>query len=588
MPKNPELSSGNPGESKEASNEAINKERGNKVNNIEVLLRRREELLKRQEYLEGIIRQLDSEVKSPVSTSEPTKAEASASNVTSVAGEAEPTTAKDESSEEDKTPKSETAPTPSNLGEKIKKKSGLRNLITGIAAGLAVTIFAGGFMASYNKNAKAAALAGGGAVPKVESEVANENSVENTQYAGETINGVKYDYTEYADRKNKVSYNAYGYDYSDQYDNREAATNGIMRMAGEEPEALASYAYNIFTDAEKEELDIKGLSMVDIDDKFNSAGGGELQKKLLAKLDQVLRDDQTSFKFYHENGTEETNYVYFVDSNKDGNYTPDELHLGYDTKKRSNAPQVDISRIIKNSDGTTKTQKMLDLNMKCGYQPNYQKAPIGVPPIPADKPVAQVIKGGGAAQVIKGGGPNTPTPTPKPEPKPEPKPDPKPEKHIPKNVEAEKQNAGDYVTPLPIDNKVTPPTTEAEDRKNFDAIAEQQRQQQAAAEQAARVAAEQAAAEQAAAAEAAARAKADEEAAQAQAANEAAAKAAEEAARAQEEANRQEAEQRAQEEAAQQAQAEADAQAEQNNQEAESHNDDNASERAADFNSGDF
>ena len=35
MPKNPELSSGNPGESKEASNEAINKERGNKVNNIE-------------------------------------------------------------------------------------------------------------------------------------------------------------------------------------------------------------------------------------------------------------------------------------------------------------------------------------------------------------------------------------------------------------------------------------------------------------------------------------------------------------------------------------------------------------------------
>jgi hypothetical protein len=166
--------------------------------------------------------------------------------------------------------------------------------------------------------------------------------------------------------------------------------------------------------------------MVQIDDKFDQDGGGDLQKKVLAKFDQILNDtEKTKFNFYLENDTEETNYVYFVDENEDGKFTPDELHLGYDTKKRNKAPQVDISRVFENADGTTKTIKMLDLNMQCGYQPNYEKAPVGVQKIDSTKPVDQIIRtGGGISQVIQGGGPNVP-PTPEPTPTPTPTPPPK-------------------------------------------------------------------------------------------------------------------------------------------------------------------
>lgn len=251
-----------------------------------------------------------------------------------------------------------------------------------------------------------------------------EESIETTDYSGETIHGVRYDYHEYADRDNKEAYNAYGYDYSDHYEDREKTTVDILGMAEKEPEALASYAYNIFTDDEKAELGIKDLNMVQIDDKFDQDGGGDLQKKVLAKFDQILNDtEKTKFNFYLENDTEETNYVYFVDENEDGKFTPDELHLGYDTKKRNKAPQVDISRVFENADGTTKTIKMLDLNMQCGYQPNYEKAPVGVQKIDSTKPVDQIIRtGGGISQVIQGGGPTvTPTPDPKPTPTPPPK-----------------------------------------------------------------------------------------------------------------------------------------------------------------------
>lgn len=256
-----------------------------------------------------------------------------------------------------------------------------------------------------------------------------EESIETTDYSGETIHGVRYDYHEYADRDNKEAYNAYGYDYSDHYEDREKTTADILGMAEKEPEALASYAYNIFTDDEKAELGIKDLNMVQIDDKFDQDGGGDLQKKVLAKFDQILNDtEKTKFNFYLENDTEETNYVYFVDENEDGKFTPDELHLGYDTKKRNKAPQVDISRVFENADGTTKTIKMLDLNMQCGYQPNYEKAPVGVQKIDSTKPVDQIIRtGGGISQVIQGGGPTvTPTPDPKPTPKPTPTPTPTP------------------------------------------------------------------------------------------------------------------------------------------------------------------
>ena len=90
----------------------------------------------------------------------------------------------------------------------------------------------------------------------------------------------------------------------------------------------------------------------------------------------------------------------------------------------------------------------------------------------------------------------------------------------PKNVEAEKKIAGDVVTPLELDEKVTPQTTLEQDQASFEAIQKQQAEDKAKAEEAAKVAAEQAAREQAAAAEAE-RAAAAEEAARQRAQQEA-------------------------------------------------------------------
>lgn len=290
---------------------------------------------------------------------------------------------------------------PAEVAEKSRKNSNYRRIVTEAVILSAAALAAAGVMigsALSSKNKKEAPTANPVVTESSVSdnnlgeETVSDNEIENTMYSGETIHGVKYDYAEYADRDNKISFNAYGYDYSDQYNDREKSTEGILGIAEREPEALASYAYSIFTDEEKEELGIKGLNMVEIDEKFDQDGGGELQGNLLNKFSDILKDEKnTSFKFYKQNGTEETNYVYFIDENNDGNYTPDELHLEYDTKTRSKAPQVDINRTIIGKDGKGKTVKMLDLNMECGYQPNYERAPAGVPKS-GSKPVAEKTK----------------------------------------------------------------------------------------------------------------------------------------------------------------------------------------------------
>ncbi|MBR2658572.1 hypothetical protein IKD57_01585, partial [Candidatus Saccharibacteria bacterium] len=266
----------------------------------------------------------------------------------------------------------------------------------------------------------------GGAGGEVEEEEINP-------YAGELANGVTYDYEEYADRfeiadygddweeeaksrwgddyivvrdkdgnpwgaTGKEAWNAYGHDYSEDFEDREAATEHIMAQATKSPEILASYVYYLFTDAEKEEFGIKditpkdaklGVTMTDIDDYIGShEDGNGLREKLLEKLEQILNSDKTSFVFYNENDTEETNYLYFVDEDENGKMDPTEVHLGYDTRERNEAPQVDIYRSFydhsdKNGD-YYKKKKMIDLNMECGYQPNDDQTPPGVPKIPGN------------------------------------------------------------------------------------------------------------------------------------------------------------------------------------------------------------
>lgn len=291
----------------------------------------------------------------------------------------------------------------------LKVAIGTAVVVVGVAVAAAIGYFKGG----------------GGAVQEDPNQIAADVNQENNAeaeanpLAGELENGTKYDYTHYADRHieydedgmpqlvtEKEAWNAYDYDYSDDFDNREATVEHINAVAGRTPEALASYAYNLFFDDEKEELGITGMSMTEIDDLMsNEENGGEMQAKLLAKLDEVLRDEHTSLRFYHENGTEETNYIYFIDENGDGIMDPTEVHLGYDTRERNGAPQVDIYRhtlVSSDKDGDYyESKKMLDLNMECGYQPNYEKGevPDGLPYIPADEtnPVIPVSAGNESA-----------------------------------------------------------------------------------------------------------------------------------------------------------------------------------------------
>ena len=326
--------------------------------------------------------------------------------------------------------------------EKAKKKRRLRGLIAGLAALAAVSAiaFVGLHLKNKNRNnvpqeqpgittmADTSEQSSEDDEPdKIPVNIDDEASAEDADpFAGELANGTHYDYSHYGDRQmvfdedgnvtfdtKKEAWNAYDYDMSDAYGDRDATIAKIMDVANKAPEALASYAYSIFNDAEKAELGISGMSMTEIDDYIsNHENGGEMQAKLLAKLEQVLNDNTTRFSFYLENDTEDTNYIYFVDDNENGKMDPTELHLGFDTRERNNAPQVDILR--GEYDHSDKEgdyynwKKVLDLNYKCGMQPNYEKdkTPDDVPYVPSDP---------------------TPTPTPEPEPTPTPTPEPEPE-----------------------------------------------------------------------------------------------------------------------------------------------------------------
>lgn len=254
---------------------------------------------------------------------------------------------------------------------------------------------------------------------------------------GELANGVYYNYQHYADADNKETKWAYDYDYSDRFSDKEATIDGILEVASRTPEALSSYAYNIFTDEEKEELGIKGMSMTELDNYLSNADnidGGTKQKAIQAKFEEVLRDGKTTYNFYYENSIENTNYILFVDANQDGKMTPDEMTLRFSTKKRNNSEQVDVYRLLEMKDGSLKKVKMMDLNMKCGFQPNYEASGtpddlVELPPEqeqkqdqnqdtekPKPKPEPNTTGGGGdpipTPIIIGGGGDPDPDPVP--------------------------------------------------------------------------------------------------------------------------------------------------------------------------------
>ncbi len=264
---------------------------------------------------------------------------------------------------------------PEQTLNKAKNNKGLKQVLKRaavVAAGIAIV---------------GASIVGTAVAALVQKDKEEAAKSEKTAISGELQNGVTYNYEHYANRNKKESYNAYDYDQSKRFGDREATEKGIMEVAERTPEALASYAYDLLTPEEKAELGIDGMTMTEIDDYMsNNPKGGELQRSLLDKIEKVLASEDTSYQFYYENDTESTNYIYFVDDNNDGVMTPNELHVGYDTCKRNGAPQVDISRKLYKTSGKTYKVKMLDLNYLCGFQPNYEEdeVPEGVPHIPAN------------------------------------------------------------------------------------------------------------------------------------------------------------------------------------------------------------
>lgn len=214
-----------------------------------------------------------------------------------------------------------------------------------------------------------------------------QNSANTTTIAGEQENGVSYDYSHYLDYENKISHNAYDYSLADAYGDRGKTQDAIMDVATRNPEALASYAYAILDENEKQELGLGDMNMAQIDDAIsNGENGGALQKKILAKLSSVLSSDDTKLEFYKENDFETTSYVYFVDDNKDGTATPSEMHLAYSKSKRQGAPQVDILRKTKTIDGGVVWAKKADLNMNCGGQINSNESFPGLQEINEETP----------------------------------------------------------------------------------------------------------------------------------------------------------------------------------------------------------
>ena len=480
------------------------------------------------------------------------------------------------------------SPTAEQTAQKAKGNSAFKRALVGILLGGGVALSA---FAAYQAGKQSAQT------PVATEAVANdadtmnnaESQEEANPFAGELSNGVSYDYYEYADIENKTSKNAYGYDKSDAFGNREATENAWMDMASKGPEYLASYATHVFTDEEKQSLGIAGMSPTQLDDYMSNAeniDGGEKQRNIMAALDAIARDQEnTVYEFYHEEGEENTYYISFEDLNNDGNYSPDELKLGYTTKKRNGAPQVDIYRIINGE-----KVKVLDLNMECGMQPNDEQPPQDLPPIPPDDDDSAGNETSGTEPSGSEPTPSGSEPTRTPEEPTAGSESAGNETTDVKDPAAEIRNARDHVDQQQLNQDVTPATNVNQDQANHQAIeqqkqqdaaaaaaAEQQRQQQAAAEQAAAQAAEQRRQEQAAAEAAAA--------AEAQAAAERAAAQAAEQQRQQQAAAQAAAAEKA---AREQAQREADARAAAAAATAASNTGDTAEQRANDFANGNF
>ncbi len=201
---------------------------------------------------------------------------------------------------------------------------------------------------------------------------------------------IHYDYSDYLDFDHKSSRYNYGTDKSRVYGDEEQTKNELMDAAYNSPEKLASYvkgeyAKQVFDDNEQKALGIFDMTEDELDNFLSDPNNPEaapMQQKLLKALKERLDESTTRITFNLENEDEISHYIIYIDSNSDGQLTPDEAHLGYAVSARNQSPQANVERLI---DG--EWVKVLDLNLSCGFQPNLpvNKTPT-VPFISEDSP----------------------------------------------------------------------------------------------------------------------------------------------------------------------------------------------------------
>ena len=505
---------------------------------------------------------------------------------------------------------------------KLKNNKGLKKFfIRAGALALAMGLAAGLFLAR-NNNKKS-----GGNVPSSALEEIQEDTEQgdNSSEFEEAEIGIK---DGYGEKGMWLSENKSGpYDFASATEVAEACDNDEVEMikytAHNQVESFADYLANLPERLQPEGF--KGLSIIETEAKLESLSDEDFAK-VQQHFDGVM--DQAFTRRVTLNGEYENSYMRKKDANGDAVHGNMEL-VGCSTNENGivvnefywpdnqggEIGTMDV-KIIYGEDGNIVKGCNQAVNKKGAKPILYSGMAIVVEQ--TTPPTSQVEQPGEKGSPTPTPTPETPAPTPEtptptpetPTPTPEtPTPTPETPTPEPKNLEAEQKNAGDVVTPLELNEEVTPPTTIEQDQANFEAIQQQQAEDQARAEEAARVAAEQAAREQAAAAEAEQRRQAEEAARQAElaqmqeaerqqreaaeaeaqrAAEEAARAAAEQAAREQAAAAEAERARAAEEAARQQAQQEADNQAQANSEAATANEDATAEQRAEMFADGDF
>lgn len=315
-------------------------------------------------------------------------------------------------------------------------------------------------------------------------------NLEETREVG--INGsLSYYAPDYANFQNKSGKFNFGTSRDEFYGDTEGALASWAELGRNQPEAQAAYFAHLAQTEEGRKIwkecgiafDSTGDVFEDarrIDDVIsNAANGAEVQRKIDAKMAELLGSEQTKshVEFYEEYGREKTSYMFEIRSRGADNYDPSDLELSYSTVQRHGQKQMRVG--VYTQDGEYVCT--IDLNMECGFQVNVELDNEQlVQMVPAEQ-VAPVINGVPIVQNPEQPG-NPPEVVPDPGSNPEKEPDNEPEKEKdptgtpeevpPEDETPEGEENPPEVTPTPTPGENPPEEVKEKDAENLDRIAD--------------------------------------------------------------------------------------------------------------------